>query len=78
MYEGSLLFISEFAKLTVLNLTKLGSWDEGSIIKISFHEGNINIISFWENFKGANPMLSIQYKRLGSFFMSFFCGISLL
>ena len=44
--------------MTVLNLTKLGPVAAGSIVKnmvkISYCHGNIDIVSYCENFKGKN------------------------
>ena len=49
----------KFPKQTVLNLTKLGFWDSGSIIKIIvkvlYHLGNIGIVLYHDHFGGANP-----------------------
>ena len=53
------LIISKLRKLTVLYLTKLGPWEIGCIvkhiIKVPYCQGNIDIVSYCENLKGANP-----------------------
>ena len=53
----------KFPKLTGLTSTKLGPWEAGSIIrnifKVLYHQGNINIVSYYENCIGAKPLTSI-------------------
>ena len=50
------------------NLRKLNYWEEGSIfkniVKILYHEGNIDIVSYRENFKGANLLTNVVISIL--------------
>ena len=50
----------KLTKLAALNLTKLGMWESGSVVKrivkvLDRLKGNIDIVSYRENFKGTNP-----------------------
>ena len=61
IYLNLFIYLRSELKLTVLNLTTLGAYETDSIVidivKVSNHQGNIDMISYHKKFKVPIPSL---------------------